>query len=77
MIDSSGAMPPRYHQYSVCNSEEGLLTATVDCFQGDLPSYLYAIELDEATACDGLFKYVPCCNNLQIDQKLGSKVKSW
>ena len=76
---NDGAMPPRYHQYRVCNSEEDLLRAMVDCFRGDLPSYLYAIEIDEA-ACDGLFKYVPCFNNLryfelEIDQKLGSKVK--
>ena len=75
---SSGAIPPRYQQYSVCNSKEDLLRAVMECFRGDLPSYLYTECLEEA-ACDNFFYYVPYFKNLRYLElqirKLGPKVQ--
>ena len=76
--DSIGAIPPRYQQYSVCNSKEDLLRVITECFRGDLPSYLYMECLEEA-ACDDFFCYVPYFKNLRYlklqIQELGPKVQ--
>ena len=62
---SSSELPPRYIQYAATSSKDNFLKAALNCFRGDLPTYLYMEELEEET-CRDFIQYTPMFKNLRV-----------
>ena len=75
---SNKALPPSYQQYGSCSSREDLWRSVMECFKGNLPTYLH-MEYIEETACSDVFEYVPRFKNLRYlgleNQKFGPKLQ--